>query len=164
MFVVPHSRAAWRDSETALSRDCLRFAEHFLLTLAALQCLSIVCLNSAACIRCSCLLTDNRKPEMLHRLSRARTARLPVAGRRLLASTAPLTKWFKDIPSIQYEGPQTKNPLAYRYYDANAVVAGKPMSEWMRAAVCYWHTFRGTSLDIFGQWSRITNLADSSIL
>ncbi|MDH7601789.1 MAG: xylose isomerase, partial [Armatimonadota bacterium] len=49
-----------------------------------------------------------------------------------------------------YEGPESTNPLAYRYYDADRVVLGKTMAEHLRFAVCYWHTFKGTGSDPFG--------------
>jgi hypothetical protein len=59
--------------------------------------------------------------------------------------------YFADIPAkIPFEGPTSKNPLAYKYYDANKVVYGKTMKDWLRFAVCYWHTMRGTGLDPFG--------------
>jgi xylose isomerase len=58
--------------------------------------------------------------------------------------------FFPDVPKIAYEGPQSTNPLAFRHYDANAVVAGKPMKEHFRFAVAYWHTMRGMGGDPFG--------------
>lgn len=61
-----------------------------------------------------------------------------------------LTPYFDAIPEITYEGPESDNPYAYRWYDADAVVAGRPMKDWLRMAVCYWHTFRGTGSDPFG--------------
>lgn len=57
---------------------------------------------------------------------------------------------FPKIPKIKYEGPKSKNPLAFKHYNANAVVAGKTMREHLRFAVAYWHTFRGTGSDPFG--------------
>lgn len=59
--------------------------------------------------------------------------------------------FFAGIPAIQFEGPKTDNPLAYRWYDENRVVAGKPMKEWLRFAVAYWHSFNGTGADPFGE-------------
>ena len=44
-------------------------------------------------------------------------------------------EFFKGIGQIRYEGPQTDNPFAYRWYDENKVVAGKPMKEHLRFAV-----------------------------
>ena len=57
---------------------------------------------------------------------------------------------FPEIAKIGYEGPGSKNPLAFKHYDADAVVAGKTMREHLRFAVVYWHTFRGTGSDPFG--------------
>jgi xylose isomerase len=59
--------------------------------------------------------------------------------------------YFKDIAPIKYEGPDTRNPLAYRYYDKNKVVLGKTMAEHLRFAVCYWHTFCWDGFDVFGK-------------
>ena len=57
---------------------------------------------------------------------------------------------FPDIPKIRFEGPSTRNMLAFRHYDADALVEGKPMRDHLRFAVAYWHTFRGTGSDPFG--------------
>lgn len=57
---------------------------------------------------------------------------------------------FPKIPKIKYEGPKSKNPLAFKHYNADAVVGGKTMREHLRFAVAYWHTFRGTGSDPFG--------------
>ncbi len=51
---------------------------------------------------------------------------------------------------IRYEGPQSKNPLAFRWYDSNKKVLGKKLSEHLRLAVCYWHTFCWGGGDPFG--------------
>lgn len=48
---------------------------------------------------------------------------------------------YSSVEPIQYEGPQSTNRLAYRWYDAKRVVLGKPLIEWLRPAACYWHTF-----------------------
>jgi xylose isomerase len=48
---------------------------------------------------------------------------------------------YSHIAPIRYEGPQSHNPLAFRWYDANRVVLGKTLAEHLRPAVCYWHTF-----------------------
>ncbi|KAH3759417.1 xylose isomerase [Pelomyxa schiedti] len=59
--------------------------------------------------------------------------------------------------------------LAFRYYNADEVILGKPMKEWLRFAVCYWHTFRGNGLDMFGQgtinrpWDDGSNSLDNAI-
>ena len=57
---------------------------------------------------------------------------------------------FPDIPRIPFEGPDSRNPLAFRWYDENEVVEGKTMKEHFRFSVVYWHTFRGTGADPFG--------------
>ena len=57
---------------------------------------------------------------------------------------------FADIPPIRYEGPQSRNPLAFRHYDPSRVVLGKTMAEHFRFAVCYWHTFCWPGSDMFG--------------
>ena len=49
---------------------------------------------------------------------------------------------YSDIAPIRYEGPQSTNPLAYRWYDANRSVLGKPLAEHLRPAVCYWQIGR----------------------
>lgn len=60
-------------------------------------------------------------------------------------------EFFKGIGAIPYEGPNTDNPLAYRWYDANKVVAGKTMKDHLRFAVAYWHSFVGNGADPFGE-------------
>jgi len=58
--------------------------------------------------------------------------------------------YFSDIQPIPFEGPQSTNPLAYRYYDKRQRVLGKSMEEHLRLAVCYWHTFCWDGFDVFG--------------
>ena len=58
--------------------------------------------------------------------------------------------FFPDVPKIKYEGPDSKNPLAFRHYNPDEMVEGKSMKDHLRFAVCYWHTFRGTGGDPFG--------------
>jgi xylose isomerase len=65
------------------------------------------------------------------------------------------TEFFKGIGKISFEGQASSNPLAYRWYDENKVVAGKPMKEWLRFAVAYWHSFCGNGSDPFGGPSQI---------
>lgn len=57
---------------------------------------------------------------------------------------------FPGIGKIRYEGKESKNPLAYRYYDENKKVAGKTMKEIFRFAMAYWHTLCGDGSDPFG--------------
>lgn len=58
--------------------------------------------------------------------------------------------YFADIEPIKFEGLESTNPLAYRYYDKDRVVMGKTMAEHLRMAVCYWHTFCWDGFDVFG--------------
>ena len=62
-----------------------------------------------------------------------------------------MSDFFGNIEPIKFEGPDSTNPLTYRYYDANRVVMGKTMQEHLRFAVCYWHTFCWDGADPFGQ-------------
>jgi xylose isomerase len=57
---------------------------------------------------------------------------------------------FPDIQKIAYEGPDSRNPLAFRWYNAEELVEGKTMKDHLRFSVVYWHTFRGTGADPFG--------------
>lgn len=59
-------------------------------------------------------------------------------------------EYFPGIGKIQYEGAKSNNPLAFKYYNENAVVAGKTMKEHLRFAIAYWHTFCGSGADPFG--------------
>lgn len=57
---------------------------------------------------------------------------------------------FQTFPTVKYEGPQSDSPLAYRYYDADRVVLGKPLKDHLRFAVAYWHSFAMNGTDPFG--------------
>ena len=57
---------------------------------------------------------------------------------------------FADIPVITYEGPDSRNALAFKHYDAEAVVEGRTMAEQLRFACAYWHTMRNPLDDPFG--------------
>ena len=59
-------------------------------------------------------------------------------------------EFFKAIDKIKYEGRASDNPLAFKWYDENRVVAGKTMKAHLRFATAYWHTFVGTGGDPFG--------------
>ncbi|DAZ99394.1 TPA: hypothetical protein N0F65_005296 [Lagenidium giganteum] len=58
-------------------------------------------------------------------------------------------EYFPDIGRIKYD-PKAEKALAFREYNADEVILGKPMREWCRFAVCYWHTFGGSGSDPFG--------------
>ncbi|XP_054793399.1 xylose isomerase-like isoform X1 [Prosopis cineraria] len=59
-------------------------------------------------------------------------------------------EFFPGIPPIKYEGPSSKNPLSFKYYNAEEEILGKKMKDWFRFSVAFWHTFRGTGGDPFG--------------
>ena len=62
-----------------------------------------------------------------------------------------MTEFFTDVTErIRYEGPDSDNPLAFHWYDADRVVAGRRMEDHLRFAVCYWHSFNWDGFDIFG--------------
>ncbi len=63
-------------------------------------------------------------------------------------------EYFKGIGKIKFEGKESKNPLAFRWYDENMVVAGKPMKEYFRFSVAYWHSFCNVNGDPFGAGTR----------
>jgi xylose isomerase len=58
--------------------------------------------------------------------------------------------YFADIEPVQYKGPESRDPLSYRFYDSRRVVLGKTMAEHLRMSVCYWHTFCWNGSDVFG--------------
>lgn len=78
-----------------------------------------------------------------------------------------LNRYFKDVKGrIPYEGKDSKNPLAFRYYNANQRVGAKTMAEHLRFSIAYWHTFMGTGSDMFGsasfnrEWHKPANPLD----
>ena len=60
-------------------------------------------------------------------------------------------EFFKGIGQVKYEGLESDNPMAFRWYDAEKVVAGKTMSDHLRFACAYWHSFCGNGADPFGE-------------
>jgi len=61
-----------------------------------------------------------------------------------------MSTYFNAIAPIRYEGAESKNPLAFKWYDRNRVVMGKRMEDHLRFAVCYWHSFSWNGFDPFG--------------
>tara|TARA_R110001583_G_scaffold68292_2_gene194473 strand:+ start:2959 stop:4284 length:1326 start_codon:yes stop_codon:yes gene_type:complete len=59
-------------------------------------------------------------------------------------------EYFKGIGEIKFEGKESDNPLAFKYYNPDQVVAGKTMREHFKFAIAYWHTFCGQGSDPFG--------------
>ncbi|XP_078439183.1 xylose isomerase family protein [Wolffia australiana] len=64
-------------------------------------------------------------------------------------------EFFPGIPRIKYEGPQSRNPLSFKWYNAEEEILGKKMKDWMRFSVAFWHTFRGTGADPFGAPTKV---------
>lgn len=64
-------------------------------------------------------------------------------------------EYFKGVGKIKFEGLESDNPLAFRWYDENRTVAGKTMKDWLRFACAYWHSFCGNGADPFGEPTHI---------
>lgn len=79
-----------------------------------------------------------------------------------LEETSRVMKFFPEIPKIQYEGPKTKNPFAFRHYNPDEVVEGKTMREHLRFAAPYWHCMRNELGDPFGQGTALMPWDDGS--
>ncbi|MDQ2084863.1 xylose isomerase [Herbivorax sp. ANBcel31] len=77
-----------------------------------------------------------------------------------------MAEFFKNVSKIKYEGKDSDNPLAFKYYNPDEVIAGKTMKEHLRFAVAYWHTFQGVGVDPFGAgtavrpWDGMTDAMD----
>ena len=59
-------------------------------------------------------------------------------------------EFFPQLGQIKFEGKESKNPLAYRYYNAEQVVAGRKMKDWFKFAMAWWHTLCAEGADQFG--------------
>jgi xylose isomerase len=75
-----------------------------------------------------------------------------------------MASYFHNIAPVAYEGPESSNPLSFKWYDRNKMVLGKTMQEHLRFAVCYWHSFCWNGFDPFGYdgsferpWQRIAD-------
>jgi xylose isomerase len=80
-----------------------------------------------------------------------------------------MSTFFEGIDKIKYEGAESNNPLAYKWYDENRMVLGKTMKEQLRMAVCYWHNFCWNGFDPFSHtgtlerpWFKIADPMDSA--
>jgi len=76
--------------------------------------------------------------------------------------------YFKGIDTIKYEGKESDNPLAFKYYNPDQLIAGKKMSEHFKFAIAYWHSFCGQGSDPFGpgtqrfKWDEPSNVMDAA--
>ncbi|MBV7543268.1 xylose isomerase [Acidovorax sp. sic0104] len=75
-----------------------------------------------------------------------------------------MSTYFSEMAPIAYEGPQSTNPLAFKWYDKDRLVLGKRMEDHLRFAVCYWHSFCWNGFDPFGYdgtferpWQQVAN-------
>ena len=59
--------------------------------------------------------------------------------------------YFSAIPAIKFEGADSRNPFAYRWYDKDRMILGKRMEDHLRPAICYWHSFCWDGFDVFGE-------------
>lgn len=64
-------------------------------------------------------------------------------------------EYFPTVKKIQFEGRESKNPFAFKWYDSERIVAGKPLKEHLKFAVAYWHSFCGDGADPFGAPTKI---------
>jgi xylose isomerase len=73
-----------------------------------------------------------------------------------MSNTAVISKqeYFSKVGKIKFEGRESKNPFAFKFYDENKLVAGKSMKDHFRFAIAYWHSFCGTGGDPFGPGTR----------
>jgi xylose isomerase len=69
---------------------------------------------------------------------------------------------FPEISKIPYEGPVSKNPLAFKHYDSTEIIEDRTMAEHLRFSVAYWHTFRNVLSDPFGIGTAIRPWDDGS--
>lgn len=77
-----------------------------------------------------------------------------------------MNKYFPEVAKVLYEGKDSKNPLAFRYYDPQRVVGDKTMEEHLRFSMAYWHAICGSGVDMFGvgtavrSWGHLTKPMD----
>ena len=65
-----------------------------------------------------------------------------------------MSTWFPEVTKIQYEGPDSKNPLSFKHYNPDELIEGKKMKDHLRFSVAYWHAFRNGGADQFGVATR----------
>ncbi|MFA6947841.1 MAG: xylose isomerase [Eubacteriales bacterium] len=68
-----------------------------------------------------------------------------------------MKEFFPEIPKIAYEGPKSRTPLAFRQYNPDEIIDGKPMREHLRFAMAYWHTLCADGTDMFGRGTFVKN-------
>ena len=78
-----------------------------------------------------------------------------ISGQRARPDGTVAREFFKKVPVVKYEGIETDNPFAFRWYDESKRVGGKTMKEYLRFACAYWHSFCGSGADPFGEPTHI---------
>ena len=73
-----------------------------------------------------------------------------------------MKEYFPGIKKIQFEGPDSRNPFAFKHYNADEMINGKSMADHLRFAACYWHTFKGLGGDPFGGPTMIRDYNNAS--
>ena len=74
-----------------------------------------------------------------------------------------MKEFFPEVKKkIKYEGPNSKNPLAFKHYRPGQKILGKTMAEHLRFAVCYWHSFKGLGADQFGMNTIVRSYNEAS--
>ncbi|HEY2722738.1 MAG TPA: hypothetical protein VGI82_13480 [Chitinophagaceae bacterium] len=72
-----------------------------------------------------------------------------------MSFTSGSKEFFKNIPKIKYEGPESDNPLAFRWYDENRMIGEKKLKDHLRFACAYWHSFCNVGSDPFGEGTHL---------
>ncbi len=73
-----------------------------------------------------------------------------------------MKEYFKNVPQVKYEGPDSTNPFAYKFYDADRIIHGKPMKEHLKFAMSWWHTLCAGGGDPFGSPTMDRSYGESS--
>ncbi len=73
-----------------------------------------------------------------------------------------MREYFPEVKNVKYEGPDSKNPLAFKHYNPGETIMGKTMAEHLRFAVCYWHTLKGLGADQFGADTIVRSYDDAA--
>jgi len=79
-----------------------------------------------------------------------------------------MAEYFKDVKKIEYVGKESKDPLAFHYYDPNRKIGNKTMEEHLRFSVAYWHSFTAEGRDMFGvesasrDWNKFSDPLDKA--
>ena len=68
-----------------------------------------------------------------------------------MSNFGAMSEFFTDVDAITYAGPDSDDPLTYRWYDKDRIVGDRTMAEHLRPAVCYWHSFNWPGNDVFGE-------------